>query len=93
MLTIKLILYDIVENFQQVEDQVVVGGLSKEKPRSGKRFHKVKKASTCDHRKTLQVRRDCNYGVSHTTKLMCMRLGQTIDENSEKTIVEWLETR
>ena len=53
MLTIKLILYDIVENLQQVEDQVVIGGLSKQKPRSGKRLHEVKKASTCHHGETL----------------------------------------
>ena len=34
--TIKLVLYDVVEDLQQKEDQMVVGGASIQEPRSAK---------------------------------------------------------
>ena len=48
-LTIKLILYDIVEDFQQVEDEVMVGGFGKEEPRCGKGLHEVEEPCTGHH--------------------------------------------
>ena len=56
--TVELILYHIVENFEKEEDEMVIGGSSKEKPGRGERLGQMKQLGTGHLRQRLQIRRD-----------------------------------
>lgn len=56
-LTIKLILDDVVKNFQQKENQVMVERRGEQKPAAGENLQQVQQFVSGHHRQTLQVRR------------------------------------
>ena len=57
--TVKLVLYDVVEDLQQKEDEVVVVGRREQEPGRGERLEKVQQLGGRHHRESLQVRRHC----------------------------------
>lgn len=56
MLTIKLILDDVVEDFQQIESQVVVLGQGEEEPGCGEGLQQVEQLVGRHHGQTLEIR-------------------------------------
>ncbi len=61
MLTIKLILNDVVEDFEQEENEVVVGRAGVQEPRRAERLQQVQQLRARYHAQRLQVRRHCNH--------------------------------
>lgn len=58
-ITIELVLDDVVENFQEEENQVVIRWSRKQEPGGAECLQKVQQLGACNHGQCLQVRRNC----------------------------------
>jgi len=61
--TIKLVLDDVVEYFQEEENQVVIRRSRKQEPGGAECLQKVQQLGACNHGQCLQIRRNCKQNI------------------------------